>query len=107
MTTKNSPLKATQKMLKRESGSACFMLSLKVEKIMIWPLRIFFIILAFFVGENIVEKVSQGYVISTGSVKYAAGTLVYYTTIMKFLALDILLVFLAFRTSEKNDKNDG
>lgn len=82
------------------------MLSLKVDKIMIWPLRALFIILAFVVGENIMEKVSQGYVISTGSTKYVAGTLIYYTTIMKFVALDLLLIFLAFRTIDKNSKSD-
>jgi hypothetical protein len=53
------------------------MLSLRVDKIMICPLRALFIIIAHVVGENIFGKISQGYVISTGSTKYVAGTLIY------------------------------
>lgn len=68
------------------------MLSLKVKKITVWPLRAFFIIISFVVGEGVVEKISKGYVIGTGSTKHATKTLIYYTTIIKFAALDILLI---------------
>lgn len=82
------------------------MLSLKVNRIMVWPVRIVFIILAIVVFDNIAGKVSQGYVISSGNTKYVAGSVVYYTTLMKFLVIDLVLIFLAFRTVDKNIKSD-
>jgi hypothetical protein len=82
------------------------MLSLKVNKVMVWPIRIVFIILAIAVFDNIVGKVAQGYVISSGNTKYVAGSVVYYTTLMKFLVFDLSLIFLAFRTVDKNTKCD-
>lgn len=85
---------------------ASFMLCLKVNKFMVWPIRLVFIAFAIAIFDTIVSKVSQGYVISSGNTKYVAGSIVYYTTLMKFLVFALLFIFLAFRTVDKNTKSD-
>ena len=68
---------------------------------MVWPLRILFLILAIIVANSIVDKYIQGYIITAGTTKYEYGSNVYFTHILKYLALDFLLVLLAVRTVEK------
>ncbi len=77
------------------------MISIQVAKPYVWPIRLVFIALAFVVADLVLDKIAQGYVISAGGTKFLAGTTVFYTNLMKYLALDFLLILLAVRTFPK------
>lgn len=77
------------------------MISIQVAKAYVWPTRLIFIVLAFVVADLVLEKIAQGYVISSGGSKYLAGTTVFYTSLLKYLALDFVLVLFAVRTCPK------
>lgn len=77
------------------------MISIQVSKPYVWPIRLVFIGLAFVVADLVLDKIAQGYVISAGGTKFLAGTTVFYTNLMKYLALDFLLILLAVRTIPK------
>jgi hypothetical protein len=44
----------------------------------------------------------RGFVISAGTTKYEYGSPVFFTHMLKYIALDFLLVLLAVRTVEKD-----
>ena len=52
----------------------------------------------------ILDKIAQGYVISSGGSKYLAGTTVFYTSLLKYLVLDFVLVLFAVRTIPKEQE---
>lgn len=80
------------------------MISLKVTKPYVWPIRLFFVALAFVVADQVLEKIAQGYVISSGGTKNLAGTTVFYTSLLKYLVLDFVLVLFAVRTIPKEQE---
>ncbi|MDR7121185.1 hypothetical protein [Rheinheimera soli] len=80
------------------------MISILVAKPYVWPIRFIFISLAFVVANMILDKLAQGYVISAGGTKYLAGTTTFYTGLLKYLALDFVLVLFAVRTIPKEHK---
>ncbi len=77
------------------------MISISVAKPYVCPIRLIFISLSFVVANLILDKIAQGYVISSGGTKYLAGTSVFYTNLLKYFALDFVLVLLAVRTFPK------
>lgn len=80
------------------------MISIQVSKTYVWPIRLVFIALAFVVADLILDKIAQGYVISSGGSKYLAGTTVFYTGLLKYLVLDFVLVLFAVRTMPKEQE---
>ena len=52
----------------------------------------------------ILDKIAQGCVISSGGSKYLAGTTVFYTSLLKYLVLDFVLVLFAVRTIPKEQE---
>ena len=81
------------------------MISIQIAKTYVWPVRLAFIALAFVVADLVLQKIAQGYVISAGGTKFLAGTTVFYTNLMKYLALDFLLIVLAVRTMPKEPEH--
>jgi len=77
------------------------MLEIKVPKNFVWPIRVFFLILALVITNIIIDKYLQGYIISAGTTKFEYGSTVYFTHMLKYFAYDFFLIFLAFRTVEK------
>jgi hypothetical protein len=82
------------------------MISIQVSKPYVWPIRLVFIALAFVIADLVLEKIAQGYVISSGGTKYLAGTAVFYTSLLKYLALDFVLVLFAVRTFPKGHEQE-
>jgi hypothetical protein len=82
------------------------MISIQVSKPYVWPIRLVFIALAFVVADLILEKIAQGYVISSEGTKYLAGTTVFYTSLLKYLALDFVLILFAVRTIPKEHEQE-
>ncbi len=78
------------------------MLVIKVSKSFVWPVRIFFIFLAVVVCNYMLDVYLRGFVISAGTTKYEYGSPVFFTHMLKYIALDFLLVLLAVRTVEKD-----
>ncbi len=77
------------------------MVAIKVSKKFVWPVRMLFLVLALFITNLIVDKYLQGYIISAGTTKYEYGSTVYFTHMLKYVALAFLLILFAVRTVEK------
>lgn len=87
------------------------MLVLKVDKKIVWPLRICFIVLSMVLVNVVIDIFSAGYVIGASGKQYWSGDVNFYLKALYYIVGSFLLIFLAVQTQDnkanQKESNDS
>jgi hypothetical protein len=74
------------------------MLSIEVNKKLVWPIRIFFIVVSIFLVNVVIDIFALGYVIGASGTKYLNGDVNFYLKILYYSVGAFVMILLAVQT---------